>query len=141
MRSPQKFCQWRSTVCLHFRQKLSNSCKYFTKERSSRNALICFKSKQLNTGMASRNLNLNFNNATVKNTQCEATHRRLNYVCFNFQHAIRALALKVLREILRHQPARFRNYAELTIMKTLEAHKDPHKEVCIQLCQLLSFRM
>ncbi|XP_062814373.1 CLIP-associating protein 2 isoform X47 [Anolis carolinensis] len=45
------------------------------------------------------------------------------------EHAIRALALKVLREILRHQPARFRNYAELTIMKTLEAHKDPHKEV------------
>uniref|UniRef100_A0A670ZD25 Cytoplasmic linker associated protein 2 n=1 Tax=Pseudonaja textilis TaxID=8673 RepID=A0A670ZD25_PSETE len=45
------------------------------------------------------------------------------------EYAIRALALKVLREILRHQPARFRNYAELTIMKTLEAHKDPHKEV------------
>ncbi|XP_077159260.1 CLIP-associating protein 2 isoform X41 [Paroedura picta] len=45
------------------------------------------------------------------------------------EHSIRALALKVLREILRHQPARFRNYAELTIMKTLEAHKDPHKEV------------
>ncbi|XP_030888570.1 CLIP-associating protein 2 isoform X11 [Leptonychotes weddellii] len=42
---------------------------------------------------------------------------------------IRALALKVLREILRHQPARFKNYAELTVMKTLEAHKDPHKEV------------
>ncbi|XP_068008764.1 CLIP-associating protein 2 isoform X23 [Melanerpes formicivorus] len=45
------------------------------------------------------------------------------------EHAIRALALKVLREILRNQPARFKNYAELTIMKTLEAHKDPHKEV------------
>ncbi|XP_036121964.1 CLIP-associating protein 2 isoform X5 [Molossus molossus] len=43
--------------------------------------------------------------------------------------AIRALALKVLKEILRHQPARFKNYAELTVMKTLEAHKDPHKEV------------
>ncbi|XP_076433380.1 CLIP-associating protein 2 isoform X34 [Peromyscus maniculatus bairdii] len=42
---------------------------------------------------------------------------------------IRALALKVLKEILRHQPARFKNYAELTVMKTLEAHKDPHKEV------------
>ncbi|XP_027378838.1 CLIP-associating protein 2 isoform X21 [Bos indicus x Bos taurus] len=42
---------------------------------------------------------------------------------------IRALALRVLREILRHQPARFKNYAELTVMKTLEAHKDPHKEV------------
>lgn len=45
------------------------------------------------------------------------------------EHAIRALAFKVLREILRNQPARFKNYAELTIMKTLEAHKDPHKEV------------
>ncbi|NXI89542.1 CLAP2 protein, partial [Psophia crepitans] len=45
------------------------------------------------------------------------------------EHAIRALALKVLREILRNQPARFKNYAELTIMKTLEAHKDAHKEV------------
>ncbi|XP_054065880.1 CLIP-associating protein 1 isoform X8 [Rissa tridactyla] len=44
-------------------------------------------------------------------------------------HSIRALALRVLREILRNQPARFRNYAELTIMKTLEAHKDSHKEV------------
>ncbi|NXH46546.1 CLAP2 protein, partial [Dicaeum eximium] len=45
------------------------------------------------------------------------------------EHVVRALALKVLREILRNQPARFKNYAELTIMKTLEAHKDPHKEV------------
>ncbi|XP_032423944.1 CLIP-associating protein 1a isoform X24 [Xiphophorus hellerii] len=44
-------------------------------------------------------------------------------------HAIRALALRVLKEILRNQPTRFRNYAELTIMKTLEAHKDSHKEV------------
>ncbi|XP_072455390.1 CLIP-associating protein 2 isoform X41 [Notamacropus eugenii] len=45
------------------------------------------------------------------------------------EHSVRALALRVLREILRNQPARFKNYAELTIMKTLEAHKDPHKEV------------
>ncbi|XP_037705406.1 CLIP-associating protein 1 isoform X11 [Choloepus didactylus] len=45
------------------------------------------------------------------------------------EHSIRALALRVLREILRNQPARFKNYAELTIMKTLEAHKDSHKEV------------
>lgn len=45
------------------------------------------------------------------------------------ERTIRALALKVLKEILRHQPARFKNYAELTVMKTLEAHKDPHKEV------------
>ncbi|XP_038125236.1 CLIP-associating protein 1a isoform X29 [Cyprinodon tularosa] len=44
-------------------------------------------------------------------------------------HTIRALALRVLKEILRNQPVRFRNYAELTIMKTLEAHKDSHKEV------------
>ncbi|XP_053094172.1 CLIP-associating protein 1-like isoform X18 [Pangasianodon hypophthalmus] len=44
-------------------------------------------------------------------------------------HTIRALALRVLKEILRSQPARFRNYAELTIMKTLEAHRDSHKEV------------
>ncbi|XP_063067551.1 CLIP-associating protein 1-like isoform X3 [Engraulis encrasicolus] len=44
-------------------------------------------------------------------------------------HTIRALALRVLREVLRNQPARFKNYAELTIMKTLEAHKDSHKEV------------
>lgn len=45
------------------------------------------------------------------------------------QHVIRALALRVLKEILNRQPWRFKNYAELTIMKTLEAHKDPHKEV------------
>ncbi|XP_054909062.1 CLIP-associating protein 1a isoform X33 [Poeciliopsis prolifica] len=45
------------------------------------------------------------------------------------EHTIRALALRVLKEILRNQPTRFRNYAELTIMKTLEAHKDSHKEV------------
>ncbi|XP_016359383.1 CLIP-associating protein 1-like [Sinocyclocheilus anshuiensis] len=44
-------------------------------------------------------------------------------------HTIRALALRVLKEIMRSQPARFKNYAELTIMKTLEAHKDCHKEV------------
>ncbi|XP_032412039.1 CLIP-associating protein 1-A-like isoform X17 [Xiphophorus hellerii] len=44
-------------------------------------------------------------------------------------HSVRALALRVLKEILRNQPARFKNYAELTIMKTLEAHKDSHKEV------------
>nr|XP_043874433.1 CLIP-associating protein 1a isoform X20 [Solea senegalensis] len=44
-------------------------------------------------------------------------------------YTIRALALRVLKEILRNQPARFKNYAELTIMKTLESHKDSHKEV------------
>ncbi|XP_041100844.1 CLIP-associating protein 2-like isoform X37 [Polyodon spathula] len=45
------------------------------------------------------------------------------------EHAIRALALRLLKEILNRQPVRFKNYAELTIMKTLEAHKDPQKEV------------
>ncbi|KAM6903873.1 CLIP-associating protein 2 isoform 6-T6 [Lycodopsis pacificus] len=45
------------------------------------------------------------------------------------EHVIRTLALRVLREILSKQPSRFKNYAELTIMKALEAHKDPHKEV------------
>ncbi|XP_034561347.1 CLIP-associating protein 2 isoform X33 [Notolabrus celidotus] len=45
------------------------------------------------------------------------------------EHLIRTLALRVLREILSKQPWRFKNYAELTIMKALEAHKDPHKEV------------
>lgn len=62
--------------------------------------------------------------------------KKTKQVYLHFQHAIRALALKVLREILRHQPARFRNYAELTIMKTLEAHKDPHKEVSILFLRL-----
>uniref|UniRef100_A0A8C9TFK1 Cytoplasmic linker associated protein 2 n=1 Tax=Scleropages formosus TaxID=113540 RepID=A0A8C9TFK1_SCLFO len=45
------------------------------------------------------------------------------------EHSIRALALRVLKEILNQQPSRFKNYAELTVMKVLEAHKDPHKEV------------
>ncbi|XP_028317569.1 CLIP-associating protein 2 isoform X22 [Gouania willdenowi] len=45
------------------------------------------------------------------------------------ENVIRALALRVLREILSKQPCRFKNYAELTIMKALEAQKDPHKEV------------
>ncbi|XP_061598560.1 CLIP-associating protein 2 isoform X36 [Cololabis saira] len=45
------------------------------------------------------------------------------------EHVIRTLALRVLREILNKQPFRFKNYAELTIMKALESHKDPHKEV------------
>ncbi len=33
------------------------------------------------------------------------------------------MAVRVLREILRHQPERFKDYAELTILKVLEAHK------------------
>ncbi|XP_068033454.1 CLIP-associating protein 1-B-like [Anomalospiza imberbis] len=44
-------------------------------------------------------------------------------------HSIRALALQVLRESLWNQPASFKNYAELTIMKTLEARKDSHKVI------------
>ena len=42
---------------------------------------------------------------------------------------VRALALRVLREILRNQPTRFKDYAELTILKILESHKDSEKEV------------
>ncbi|KAL3837045.1 hypothetical protein ACJMK2_022432 [Sinanodonta woodiana] len=42
---------------------------------------------------------------------------------------IRALSLRVLREILRHQARRFQDYAELTSLRILEAHKDPVKEV------------
>ncbi|XP_042620048.1 CLIP-associating protein 1 isoform X18 [Cyprinus carpio] len=53
-------------------------------------------------------------------------------------HTIRALALRVLKEILRNQPARFKNYAELTIMKTLEAHKDSHKEVRIRRLKIFT---
>lgn len=43
--------------------------------------------------------------------------------------AIRALAMRTLREVLRHQPQRFHDYAELTILKILEAHKDGAREV------------
>ncbi|XP_033111961.1 CLIP-associating protein 1-like isoform X6 [Anneissia japonica] len=43
--------------------------------------------------------------------------------------SIRALALRVLREILRNQPDRFKDYVELTILKILEAHKDSQTEV------------
>jgi hypothetical protein len=42
-----------------------------------------------------------------------------------FQIKIRAIALRCLREILRHQPRRFCDYAELTTLRILEAHKDP----------------
>lgn len=43
--------------------------------------------------------------------------------------SVRALSLRVMKELLRNQPLRFNNYTELTVMKTLEAHKDSHKEV------------
>ncbi|CAH1773834.1 unnamed protein product [Owenia fusiformis] len=42
---------------------------------------------------------------------------------------IRALSLRTLREIMRHQPDRFKEYDGLTILKILEAHKDSQKEV------------
>eukprot|EP00105_Crassostrea_gigas_P010174 XP_011425353.1 PREDICTED: CLIP-associating protein 2 isoform X25 [Crassostrea gigas] len=42
---------------------------------------------------------------------------------------IRALALRVLREILKNQPSRFKDYTELTILRILEAHKDSEREV------------
>lgn len=42
---------------------------------------------------------------------------------------IRALALRVLREILKNQPSRFKDYTELTILRVLEAHKDTEREV------------
>nr|XP_054751298.1 CLIP-associating protein 2-like isoform X5 [Lytechinus pictus] len=48
------------------------------------------------------------------------------------ESSIRAMALRVLREILRNQPGRFKDYAELTILKILEAHRDPHSEVVRQ---------
>ncbi|XP_055995670.1 CLIP-associating protein 1-like isoform X35 [Ostrea edulis] len=42
---------------------------------------------------------------------------------------VRALALRVLREILKNQPSRFKDYTELTILRILEAHKDSEREV------------
>uniref|UniRef100_A0A914W2I6 TOG domain-containing protein n=1 Tax=Plectus sambesii TaxID=2011161 RepID=A0A914W2I6_9BILA len=42
---------------------------------------------------------------------------------------IRSQALRVLKEICLSQAARFRDYAELTVMRVLEAHKDGEKEV------------
>lgn len=42
---------------------------------------------------------------------------------------IRAQALRVLKEVCLCQAARFRHYAELTVLRVLEAHKDTEKEV------------
>ncbi|KAL4229385.1 CLIP-associating protein 1 [Mactra antiquata] len=42
---------------------------------------------------------------------------------------IRSLALRVLREVLRNQSQRFKEYAELTMLRILDAHKDSAKEV------------
>jgi len=48
---------------------------------------------------------------------------------------VRAMALHVLREMVQCQPDWFHAYAELTILKLLEAHKDPVKEVKYTLAQ------
>ncbi|KHJ47953.1 HEAT repeat protein [Trichuris suis] len=42
---------------------------------------------------------------------------------------VRAYALPVLKEICTRQPQRIRGYAEVTILKLLDAHKDPEREV------------
>jgi len=57
---------------------------------------------------------------------------------------MRAMSLRVLREMVRCEPERFHSYAELTILKLLEAHKDDVKEVrvayvrvsvlCVSVC-------
>ncbi|XP_036366134.1 CLIP-associating protein 1-B isoform X5 [Octopus sinensis] len=44
-------------------------------------------------------------------------------------YKIRGLTLCVLRDILHNQPTRFKDYAELTILKVLESHKDLIREV------------
>ncbi|XP_076338246.1 CLIP-associating protein 1-B-like isoform X2 [Tachypleus tridentatus] len=43
--------------------------------------------------------------------------------------SVRTLALKTLCELLKMQAQRFHGYGELTILKILDAHKDPEKEV------------
>ena len=50
-------------------------------------------------------------------------------MCCLSQGHTRALSLRALKELLKYQPCRFSDYAELTIMKVLDAHKDPVKEV------------
>uniref|UniRef100_A0A5S6QS55 TOG domain-containing protein n=1 Tax=Trichuris muris TaxID=70415 RepID=A0A5S6QS55_TRIMR len=42
---------------------------------------------------------------------------------------VRAYALPVLKEICTRQPQRIRGYAEVTILKLLDAHKDPERDV------------
>jgi len=60
------------------------------------------------------------------------------------------MALRVLREMVRCEPERFHSYAELTILKLLEAHKDDVKEVvylchcslsvCLSVCLSANYR-
>ena len=61
--------------------------------------------------------------------QCRYSLSSSGCVCVCVQDEVRAVALRVLREMVRCQPERFHSYAELTILKLLEAHKDPVKEV------------
>lgn len=62
----------------------------------------------------------------------------LIYMMFYVLQAhIRALALRVLREMLRSQAERFRGYLELTTLKVLEAHRDTEKEVNNNQAQIL----
>ena len=56
-----------------------------------------------------------------------------------FQLQVRSLALRVLREILRNQSQRFQQYAELTMLRILEAHKDPAKEVSLLIFSYLVY--
>ena len=46
--------------------------------------------------------------------------------------SIRALVLRVLKEFLKYQQHRFQKYSEITILKTLDAHKDSHKDVSLR---------
>lgn len=62
-------------------------------------------------------------------TVCVAGFFDLYHVFYVLQAHIRALALRVLREMLRSQAERFRGYLELTTLKVLEAHRDTEKEV------------
>jgi len=48
------------------------------------------------------------------------------------------MALRVLREMVRCHPEPFHSYAELTIVKLLEAHKDPVKEVLVNLTHFVN---
>lgn len=53
----------------------------------------------------------------------------------------RAQALQVLRELVKWEKHRFDHYAELTILKVMEAHKDPNKDVSIStLCSVVRCR-
>ncbi|CAM9334945.1 unnamed protein product [Lampetra fluviatilis] len=44
-------------------------------------------------------------------------------------HTVRMLALHVLREMALNRPESFASHVEVAVIRTLEAHRDPHKEV------------